>query len=606
MHTSRAANPGRPDLVVAEFEGHDYAGWTAAGTAFDPGPALGLLPRQLGIFNHVGDGAASSAVNGDGPRGTLTSPPFKLERTHISFLIGGGDFEYSTCFNLLMDGAIVRTATGRNSDTLRAESWDVSAYVGRTVQVQLVDAAGGRWGHVNLDHVLQTDDPRQPPIPVPPLYHETFRPQFHFSARQWAMRRLNPMARQEGWINDLNGLVYFDGEYHLFAQRWNKCWLHAVSRDLVHWTELPPAFWEPSLGSGCQSGTCVIDYRNTSGLAADPRTPPMVAFWSTNDNATQCMSYSLDHGRTWTHYPGNPVLRHGERDPKVFWYPPQNHWVMLLYGRGTYRIFTSTDLLHWADTGHAIPHSFECPDFFELPVDGDPANKRWVLIRGDGKYSTGTFDGTEFREQGPQIPGDIGPNFYASQTWANTDTGDGRRVQAAWVRSDAFPDMPFNQQVSFPCELSLHTVGGAVRQFRRPIRELDDLHLPPRRWRDVDLADGATLPLADAGDLFDVRAEVSIPAGATLVFNVRNEPVVLTSHSVTSGSAAGDTLTPVRTVQVLVDRASIETFVNDGEVSSTRCAFLRADGLSLRADGGAVKVRSLTVYPLRSAWPEKE
>ena len=173
------------------------------------------------------------------------------------------------------------------------------------------------------------------------------------------------------------------------------------------------------------------------------------------------------------------------------------------------------------------------------------------------------------------------------------------------MRSDSFRDMPFNQQVGFPCELSLHTVGGAVRMFRRPIRELDGLHLPPREWRDVDLADGATLPLADAGDLFDVRAEVSIPHGATLVLNVRNEPVVLTAHSVTSGSAAGDTFTPVRTVQVLVDRASIETFVNDGEVSSTRCAFLRGDGLSLRADGGTVRVRSLAVYPLRGAWPTR-
>ena len=107
---------------------------------------------------------------------------------------------------------------------------------------------------------------------------QTLRPQVHFTARQWTIDRLNPRERQEGWLNDLNGLIYYDGEYHLFAQRWAKCWIHAVSKDLIHWTELQPAFWEESEGSGVQSGHCVVDYNNTSGLSPDKANPPMVAF----------------------------------------------------------------------------------------------------------------------------------------------------------------------------------------------------------------------------------------------------------------------------------------------------------------------------------------
>jgi hypothetical protein len=134
------------------------------------------------------------------------------------------------------------------------------------------------------------------------------------------MDRLNPGMQQEGWVNDLNGLIYYDGEYHLFAQRWAKCWIHAVSRDLVHWTELEPAFWEEKAGSGVQSGTCVVDYANTSGLSPSKATPPLIAFFPRWDNRSQCISYSLDHGRTWKFNEKNPILVYPERDPKVFWY----------------------------------------------------------------------------------------------------------------------------------------------------------------------------------------------------------------------------------------------------------------------------------------------
>ena len=418
------------------------------------------------------------------------------------------------------------------------------------------------------------------------------------------MDRLNPRERQEGWVNDLNGLIYYEGEYHLFAQRWAKCWLHAVSRDLVHWTELEPAFWEETLDGGVQSGTCVVDYKNTSGLSPNKATPPMIAFWSRFDNRTQCLSYSLDHGRTWTLYEKNPLMIRPERDPKVFWYAPGNHWVMMLYGESQYHILTSTNLLNWKDEHKPIKDSFECPDFFELPVDGDLNNKKWVLIQGSGKYSIGSFDGAEFREETGRYSCDIGPNFYATQSWGNVETGDGRRIQTAWMRFSQFPDMPFNQMVSFPCELSLRSTPIGPRIFREPIREITTLHRGQDTWTNRTLKAGQVLPLEPSGRLFHIQARLGIPDGAKLTFNIRGVPVILTSKTIESGTSPASVAGQIKTVEILVDRTSIEAFVNGGEISSTRFVLPKDNGISVKAEGGAVLIQSLSVWPLNSAWTQ--
>ena len=435
-----------------------------------------------------------------------------------------------------------------------------------------------------------------------PLYKESLRPQFHFTARQWTENRLNPVEHQEGWLNDLNGLIYYDGEYHLFAQRWATCWIHAVSRDLVHWTELQPAFWEETPGSGVQSGTCVVDYQNTSGLSQNKATPPMVAFWSRFDNHSQCICYSLDHGRTWKRYEKNPIMDYPERDPKVFWYAPGKHWVMMLYGNGQYHVLTSPNLLDWKDAEKPIPDSYECPDFFELPLDGNRKNRKWVLIQGSGKYSIGSFDGSEFKEETPRYSCDVGPNFYATQTWANTDTGDGRRIQTAWMRGSAFPGMPFSQQITFPCELTLRTTPKGPRIFREPIHEITHLHERHDTWTNRTLKDNEVLPLEPSGELFHIRAEVRIPEGAKLTFKLRGVPLILTTNTIASGTDPTHVATEVKTVEILVDRGSIEAFVNRGEVSSSRFVIPNGIGLSLKAEGGPVTIQSLTVYKLKSAW----
>ncbi|MFC5382182.1 GH32 C-terminal domain-containing protein [Aquipuribacter nitratireducens] len=248
--------------------------------------------------------------------------------------------------------------------------------------------------------------------------HELFRPAYHFSPR-------------ENWLNDPNGLVHKDGEYHLFFQynpegdRWgNMSWGHAVSRDLTSWQELPVAL-EGSPQERIFSGGVVVDHANTSGFG-EPGNPAMVAVYTSwyedsTRHQAQSLAYSLDDGRTWTRYAGNPVLRaepdgfdpYEFRDPKVFWYEPEQKWVMSLALSSARRIafYESRDLKDWElmstfGPAGATGGVWEVPDLFELPVDGDPTRTRWVLVvnlnpgsiaGGSGaQYFVGDFDGTTF------------------------------------------------------------------------------------------------------------------------------------------------------------------------------------------------------------------
>jgi fructan beta-fructosidase len=451
-------------------------------------------------------------------------------------------------------------------------------------------------------HKKQYTETHMLPTPAD-LYQEKYRPQFHFTARQWTVHTLNPGMREEGWLNDPNGLIYLHGEYHLFAQRWNKCWIHAVSKDLVHWTELQPAFWEDHrFGTGVQSGGAVYDAENTSGLGQNKKHPPLIAFWSGNDNRSQCLSYSLDLGRTWTKYAGNPVLVHPERDPKVFWYAPDKRWIMVLYGEGSYHFFASANLLAWTPLPTSLPDSYECPDLFQLPVDGDLHHQKWVLIRGNGKYSVGDFNGSSFVPETEQFPCDFGPNFYATQSWGDIDGAPGRRVQIAWMRDGKYPEMPFNQQMTFPCDLSLRSTPEGLRVYRNPALEIRKLHGAPKEWKDAVLKAGTVMPLDLPGNLFHIVAQVEIPAGATVSFHIHGVTVTLTDRSVACNSQPAALRTAVKTVEILVDRTSVETFVNDGEVSVSACFLPTEAPFCVECTSGSATLRSLQVFPLRSIW----
>jgi len=234
-------------------------------------------------------------------------------------------------------------------------------------------------------------------------YHETYRPQFHYSL-------------PSGWIGDPNGLVYDDGLYYLFSYG---TWEGAVSKDLVHWENIPVKGPEPDPGSNAFfSGGAVVDNGNTSGFGTK-KNPAMVAFYTSVQAGTgiqsQSLAYSTDHGRTWTRYAGNPVLdlqSTNFRDPKVFWYAPKKEWVMAVTLSDQYKIafYTSKDLKSWTHASDFGPRGatsgvWEMPDLYALPVDGNKRQMKWVLSVSVGstgvQYFTGQFDGTSFTPDGP-------------------------------------------------------------------------------------------------------------------------------------------------------------------------------------------------------------
>lgn len=587
------------DIVLGEFDDESLSGWTVKGNAFSVINDADLLHR-MDVRNFIG-GVASSELNGDEPQGVLISKPFTINRDFITFRIAGGNHETHTCVNLVIDHRVVLSTTGENSDTLFPAAWDVHDMKGKLAQLEIVDASGGDWGHIIADHIVLTDNPEITPRRVAPIYTEALRPQFHITARQFTTNRLNPGMRQEGWINDLNGMIYYQGEWHLFAQRWAETWLHFVSSDLIHWTELEPGFYEAWNGEGMQSGSIVIDYSNSSGLSDSVDKPALVAFYPQWNNKDQCIIYSLDRGRTWSRYRSNPVLQMPERDPKVFWYEPAKHWCMLLYGEGKYHFLISRNLLDWKPTGCVI-EGYECPDFCELPLDGKAEQPRWVLIHGDGGYQIGTFDGRTFApENAKRLFIDAG-EYYATQTFNNTENGaNSRRIQMAWMRFSNFPDMPFSQMISFPGELSLRTTDQGPRLFREPIAEVTQLHQGPAiKFVDSDLSRG--IQLAARGELFHVVADVDIAAGSQLILNLRGQRLTLESNRFQLDHHSADVDHPITHIELLLDRTSIELYVNHGEKTCTHFFLASNNTLDIVDKNPKVRVDALTLWNLKSAW----
>ena len=324
------------DIVEEDFESGTYDGWSLEGNAFGSEPAEGTLPNQMGVSGFLGQRLVNTFRGGDSAKGTATSAAFELQRSHVAFLIGGGAHVDRTCVELWVGGKRVRSATGSESEELTWASWDVSEFRGRKARFKIVDAESGGWGHINVDHIMQTDLPPKRFNLEPKLaeyratagyMNEPLRPQVHFSP-------------EINWMNDPNVLVYHRGEYHLFYQfnpagnSWgHMSWGHAVSRDLVYWTHLPLAIPEEN-GIMAFCGCCVVDRRNTSGFGTDEN-PAMVAIYTGHGRGRQVqnLAYSLDDGRTWTKYDGNPVLdiqNPDFRDPKVFWHKPSQRWVMVV------------------------------------------------------------------------------------------------------------------------------------------------------------------------------------------------------------------------------------------------------------------------------------
>jgi fructan beta-fructosidase len=465
------------------------------------------------------------------------------------------------------------------------------------------------------------------------VYKEDLRPQFHFSPRR-------------GWTNDPNGLVYYKETYHLFFQHnpygtsWgNMTWGHAVSNDLLHWNEMSDAVI-PDKNGVVFSGSAVVDWENTSGLQTKPvkdktgkiTNPPLVAFYTSTDanrgkgKSAQSMVYSVDEGKTWIKYPGNPVIPHiigGNRDPKVFWYedkqnPKSSHWTMALYMDGEdYALFSSKNLIQWEKICDIKNLGCsECPDMFELPVDGNKQKSHWVFWGGNGKYLIGSFDGKEFKIESGPFTTKFGGNDYAAQSYSDIPANDGRRIQFSWMQGGEYPRMPFNQQFTCPRNLTLRTTSDGIRLFMEPVKEIEKLRLPNPIKFSATLT-GIDKPLQVPtlqGELLDVEIQYKLKSfNASDTNNVLNTEIFGQKISYNLGTQiinlAGikAQLAPVNNkikLHLLVDRTSIELFANNGIIQIAKC-FVNSEknpaNLTISGNKNLADVE-LVVYQLKSVW----
>jgi fructan beta-fructosidase len=439
-------------------------------------------------------------------------------------------------------------------------------------------------------------------------YTQPYRNQFHASTRR-------------GWNNDPNGMVYQNGKYHLYYQYnplsifWgNLHWGHLESTDLIHWEEKPIALYQNTIKKMVASGGGFIDFNNSAGLGKDTL---FVA--ATITGRGECLAYSKDGGATLTELPENPVLKHNGRDPKVFWYQPEQKWVMAVFeceacaetaacpptqgldlknpsngANNSIAFYKSKNLRQWNRTGAFTDPDraavFECPEIFELPVIGKPAESRWILMGAQNRYFIGRFDGKTFhKEVGPL--GTRHGAFYAAQTFS--DAPNGRHIEIGWVLANMylkqFPDQIVSQAFTLPHELTLHETSDGLRIFYSPVKELEQL-------RGEVLVEGKDLTLAQAnqllqkcqGELSEVFIEFVDAGPRQLVIN------------------GMDASFDGRVARIFTDRTFNEVYADNGISYEIRKRLPKSfdsteTHLATNESGG---VRSLKIFRLNSIWPK--
>jgi sucrose-6-phosphate hydrolase SacC (GH32 family) len=440
-----------------------------------------------------------------------------------------------------------------------------------------------------------------------PLYQEALRPQLHFSP-------------QCGWTNDPNGLVFADGEYHLFFQHnpfgwaWgNMHWGHAVSKDLIHWEEKGDVLHPDSFGP-MFSGSAVVDHDNTSGFGKNGQAPLVLIYTAAGNPTVQCLAFSTDSGKTFTKYAGNPVVKEitgGNRDPKVIWHGPTKQWVMVLYvGQGdkhTIHFLTSPNLKDWK-VKSKVDGLFECPDLFALPLNGDPNKKKWILTAASHEYLVGTFDGNTFTPETSKLPGERGKGFYAAQTFSGIPAKDGRRIQVGWLQAET-PGMPFNQAMSVPLDVNLISTKDGPRLTWNPVRELESSRAQAVKKHELTLHPDDPNPLtAVSGELLDVVASLEPGKATEVAFNVRGVPViydvskqelVVNGHRVPIPFQDGKL-----DLRILTDRSAFEVFATGGLIYIPMPVRPTAENrsVSVSVKGGPVTFSKLEAYQLKSIW----
>ena len=501
------------------------------------------------------------------------------------------------------------------------------------------------------------------------LYQEQYRPQFHFSPVQQ-------------WMNDPNGMVYYAGEYHFFYQQnpyatiWGPMhWGHAVSKDLVHWEHLPTALFPDNHGA-IFSGSAVMDLNNTSGFGSK-KNPPMVAIFTYHDHwaeklgtktyQSQGLAYSLDKGRSWTKYAGNPVLKSPDipdfRDPKVTWHQSSRQWVMSLAVKDRISFYASKDLKKWrhlSDFGQQIgAHGgvWECPDLIKMRVEGSEEEKYVLLVSinpgapngGSGtQYFVGDFDGKVFtldkkfeRDLTSNPAADVmdkgvwldhGTDNYAGVTWANLPASEPRVLFAGWMNNwnyaNQIPTDRWRGAMTLPRELVLVKRGEDYRVHSRLIAEVEKLHeeqsslTKPITAKSINVSDALAIKNMRQRFQFSMDLKQATTASLVignsdekLVFTIDNQHRQLQLHRADSGQVAfesgfakpqiaalAEALTHVE-LDVVLDRSSIEIFVNGGERVFTAQIFPQKpyDRVAIDADA-AVTLQSASAFAIGSIW----
>ena len=472
--------------------------------------------------------------------------------------------------------------------------------------------------------------------------NDTFRPNYHFTP-------------PSNWMNDPNGMVFFDGEYHLFYQYHPKSdvwgpmhWGHAVSTDLIHWQHLPIALYPDEHGM-IFSGSAVVDVNNTAGFGKNA----LVAIFTYNHDykESQNLAYSTDRGRTWTKYAGNPVIPHPVpvrdfRDPKVFWH--EDHWVMSLAAGNSVEFFSSPDLKNWEQTGvfgggeyGSTVGVWETPDLFKLTVDST-TETRWALTVGVGKggpaggsgtqYFIGKFDGKTFLSENPKemiLWADHGADYYAPQSWSNEPNG--RRIMLGWMSNWQYarevPSDGWRGMFSVPREVSLAATAEGVRLVHKPIPELETLRIKGQHWQNQTVRSGENLLGGLTGEAFEIIAEFQCaPSLNSFGLHVRQsaeECTIIGYNSVSkkifidrtrSGqsdfnedfsaihSANLEPQNEIVRLHIFIDNCSVEVFANDGMVTLSDLIYPspQSVGLELFTEANEIFVRSLSVYSLQA------
>lgn len=442
-------------------------------------------------------------------------------------------------------------------------------------------------------------------------YDETYRPQFHFTP-------------EYGWMNDPNGMVYLDGEYHLFYQynpygnMWgNMHWGHAVSTDLVSWTYLPTVIAPDSLGA-IFSGSAVVDANNTAGFG---KNAIIAIYTSAGKVQSQSIAYSIDKGRTFTKYAHNPVLPNSGitdfRDPKVSWNEVSKQWVMTLATKQTITFYGSPNLKTWtklSEFGNEMgAHGgvWECPDLFPLTYEG---KTKWVLLvsinpggpNGGSatQYFIGNFDGKKFIPDNLPYPLwiDYGRDNYAGVTWNNIPEADGRRLFLGWMSNwdyaEKVPSQNFRSATTLPRELKLVNNGEHLVVSSSPVKEVSSLRGITKTFPNQSVTKESTISqlLTQNKGTYEIEMNIhpqDVDDFGFALKNARNEILKfnfdlknkkLSIDRTKSGKvdfnkafAAGMTAPIVKKgnykVRILVDKASVELFVNDGETVLTSTVF---------------------------------